>query len=129
MRRIVIDIDGTIAVSSGGDYANAVVCEDVVAQLREYKELGFEIVLFTSRNMRTHQNNFGKIIANTVPSIITWLQDHDIPFDEIWVGKPWCGEDGFYVDDRAIRPEEFTNLTYAEIMARLSSSGMQNADE
>lgn len=35
--------------------------------------------------------------------------------DEIIIGKPWCGYDGFYVDDKAIRPSEFTSLNYEQI--------------
>jgi capsule biosynthesis phosphatase len=38
-----------------------------------------------------------------------------VPFDEVIVGKPWCGFDGFYVDDRSIRPKEFKDLSYEEV--------------
>ena len=31
----------------------------------------------------------------------------DIPYDEIAIGKPWAR---WYVDDRALRPEEFSEL-------------------
>ncbi|EBU3698818.1 capsular biosynthesis protein, partial [Salmonella enterica] len=44
------------------------------------------------------------------------LEVNDIPYDEIYVGKPWCGYEGFYVDDKAIRPSEFINYTYDEIV-------------
>ena len=44
-----------------------------------------------------------------------WLQRHEVPFDEIYVGKPWCGHEGFYVDDKAIRPDEFAKLSYDQI--------------
>ena len=77
--------------------------------------MGFEIVIHTSRNMRTHENNIGKITALTVPVILDWLSRHDVPFDELHVGKPWCGMEGFYVDDRALRPDEFIRLTIDEI--------------
>lgn len=50
-----------------------------------------------------------------MPTIITWLQKHDVPYDEIIIGKPWCGYDGFYVDDKAIRPSEFISLNYEQI--------------
>lgn len=72
--------------------------------------------------MRTHENNVGKITAHTVPIIIEWLQKHDIPYDEIFVGKPWCGHEGFYVDDRAIRPDEFVRLSKPEIDALLDNA-------
>ncbi|HGX0587059.1 TPA: capsular biosynthesis protein, partial [Escherichia coli] len=36
-------------------------------------------------------------------------------YDEVIVGKPWCGNKGFYVDDRALRPSEFARLNLQEI--------------
>jgi len=62
--------------------------------------------------MRTYEGNIGLINANTLPIIHDWLTRHKIPFDEILVGKPWCGFEGFYVDDKTIRPSEFVNLSY-----------------
>lgn len=119
MKRLVIDLDGTITLGDTSDYHAVSPNLSVVEKVRQYKKLGFEIVIHTSRNMRTYEGNPGKITANTVPIIIDWLTKHDIPYDEIWVGKPWCGFDGFYVDDRAIRPDEFANLSLDEINALL----------
>jgi capsule biosynthesis phosphatase len=70
--------------------------------------------------MRTYEGQIGKINANTLPVIIDWLARHEIPYDELHVGKPWCGTDGFYVDDKAIRPSEFLALSHAEIQALLA---------
>src|SRR5438309_10306589 len=88
-------------------YEHAVPNLPLIAKLRDYKAQGFEIVISTSRNMRTYAGNVGKINANTLPVILAWLKKHDVPYDEVYVGKPWCGEDGFYVDDKAVRPAEF----------------------
>lgn len=112
-----MDVDGTISFCRDGDYAHASPNEDVIQRLREYKRSGFEIVLYTSRNMRTFDGSIGKITAHTVPILIDWLHQHNVPFDEIVVGKPWCGTEGFYVDDKAIRPDEFVNLSLEEISA------------
>lgn len=90
-----------------------------MARLKAYKEQGFSIILNTSRNMNSYQNNIGLINKNTLPVIINWLDKNDIPYDEIYVGKPWCGHEGFYVDDKAIRPSEFVNKTYEEIVELL----------
>lgn len=110
-----MDLDNTITLTENGDYQNAKPIIDVIEKLREYKSQGFEIVISSSRNMRTYEGNVGKINVNTLPIIIEWLNRHNVPYDEIYVGKPWCGHDGFYVDDRAIRPDEFTKLSYSEI--------------
>jgi len=119
MKRLVIDIDGTLTTGDSPDYARVGVNQAVAAQLRRYHADGFEIVLYTSRNMRTHASSLGKIAALTLPVIFDWLKTHDIPYDEVWIGKPWCGTEGFYVDDKAVRPDEFARLSYTEIRALL----------
>lgn len=115
MKRLVFDIDGTLTMQDSAPYPEATPRQDVIDQLKAYHADGFEIVLFTSRNMRTHSCSVGKIAAKTLPIILDWLEKHDIPFDEIHVGKPWCGTEGFYVDDRAIRPSEFLTKTRREL--------------
>lgn len=124
--KIVIDLDGTLTVPGGGsDYAEHLPNEEVVGRLREYRAKGFEIVIHTARNMRTHSGNVGLINVHTLPTILAWLEKHDIPHDEIHVGKPWCGHGGFYVDDRAIRPDEFAKLSYDEVRALMGDKALQ----
>ncbi|WP_302409807.1 HAD-IIIC family phosphatase [Comamonas kerstersii] len=119
MKRIVMDLDETICSTVNGDYANSIPKPDVIERMREFKAQGFEIVISTSRNMRTYKGNIGKINANTLPIIVGWLNKHKVPYDEIYTGKPWCGTDGFYVDDRALRPDEFVQLSVADIQKLL----------
>lgn len=119
MKRLIFDIDDTLCRTQNGDYTNAQPLLDMIEKLRDYHRQGFTIVLHTSRNMRTFAGNIGEINKNTLPIIIDWLARHEVPYDEIYVGKPWCGFEGFYVDDKAIRPDEFLNLSYDEIRALL----------
>lgn len=143
MKRLIIDLDGTLALpapatapagpaasaassalaasAAPADYARAVPDLALVARLRQYRLDGYQIVIHTSRNMRTYDGNVGKINVHTLPLILAWLTRHDVPFDEVLVGKPWCGLHGFYVDDRAVRPTEFARCTAAEIDALLSA--------
>ena len=88
----------------------------MVEKLKEYHEMGFYIILNTSRNMRTYNGNIGLINKNTAKVLLSWLEKYDIPYDEIYYGKPWQGKGGFYVDDKTIRPNEFKKLTYDEIL-------------
>ena len=113
--KIIIDLDDTICKTTNGDYENSVPKEEVIEKIKEYKKSGFEIVIYTSRNMRTYKGNVDLIKANTLPIIIKWLEKFDVPYDQIIVGKPWPSYGGFYVDDKAIRPDEFVNLKYSEI--------------
>ncbi|MDP3489412.1 MAG: capsular biosynthesis protein [Phenylobacterium sp.] len=128
MKRLVFDLDGTLSLDEPGvPYGERRPNCTVVDQLRAYRAMGFEIIICTARNMRTHGGQIGKINALTLPVVLEWLSRHDIPYDEVHVGKPWCGTDGFYVDDKAVRPSEFVALTYDEIrslLARETETGM-----
>lgn len=53
--------------------------------------------------------------------ILDWLAAHDVPYDEVHVGKPWCGTEGFYVDDKAVRPSEFVALSYDQLRALIDA--------
>lgn len=111
-----MDIDGTLCVNDRTVSYNELAPNDVVLdKLKEYKAKGFYVILYTSRNMRTHEGNIGRINAQTAKILLNWLDRYEVPYDEIHYGKPWCGRRGFYVDDKAIRPDEFAVLTYEEI--------------
>jgi capsule biosynthesis phosphatase len=112
MKRLIVDLDNTLCLTVDGDYRNAVPDSAMIERLRAYKAIGFEIVIHTSRNMRTFEGSIGKITAHTLPIILDWLNRNEVPYDEIIIGKPWCGNEGFYVDDRALRPAEFLKLSY-----------------
>lgn len=116
MKKIVMDIDNTITAHDPSlAYKDMQPNWRVVKKLYDYRVAGFTITLFTARNMRTYEGNLGLINKYTVPDLLSWLEENEIPYDELIVGKPWCGHDGFYVDDKAIRPDEFVNLSYDEI--------------
>ncbi len=114
---LVFDIDGTICPikKKGERYEDVVPYPQMVKRLRECKEDGARIVLFTSRNMNSYQGNIGVINKNTARILLDWLDKWNIPYDEIIYGKPWPGHHGFYVDDRSVRPDEFLNHTPEEL--------------
>lgn len=122
MKRLIMDLDGTIAGPKTENYSDCEPDLELIDQMRAYRDMGFEIVVFSARNMRTHDREIGKINIHTLPGILEWLDRHNVPYDEVIMGKPWCGTDGFYVDDRAIRPDEFKALGRDEI-ARLLGAG------
>ena len=122
MKRLIFDLDGVIALDDPErPYAEREPNLPLIEKMRAYRAEGFEIAIATARNMRTFSDQIGKINAVTLPVVIDWLRKHDVPFDEVHVGKPWCGTEGFYVDDRAIRPSEFLTLTLAEIHALIAA--------
>lgn len=125
MKRLIMDLDDTICSTVNGDYKNSTPDLCVIQKLNDYRAMGFTIAISTSRNMRTYSGDIGKINANTLPIIIKWLETHNVPYDEIIVAKPWCGMEGFYVDDKAIRPSEFKQKSYEEIVELLKQEKTQ----
>lgn len=117
-RCIVMDVDGTLCPirKPSENYEDLEPFPEMLRQLREYKEKGFYVILFSARNMKTFDGNVGRIAAVTGKQMMEWLDRHQIPYDEIHLGKPWPGRGGFYVDDKAIRPDEFLKLDYDEIL-------------
>lgn len=122
MKKIIIDLDNTLTKDDSLlSYKDKEPKTELVNKLKSYKDLGFTITIFSARNMKTFEGNIGAINVKTLPEIILWLEKNDIPFDEVLVGKPWCGEGGFYVDDKAIRPQEFVDLSYDQIKSLINT--------
>lgn len=113
----VFDIDGTLCPIKKKEeaYQELVPFPEMVEKLREYKEGGARIILFTARNMNSYGGNIGLINANTAKVLLEWLDKWKIPYDEIIYGKPWPGHHGFYVDDRTVRPDEFLKYSVEEL--------------
>lgn len=124
--KLVVDLDDTLSYTIDGDYANSKPIIPVIDMLKKYKEKGFQIVIHSSRQMRTYNGQLGQINIHTLPNIINWLDKNGVPYDEIIVGKPWCGFDGWYIDDKAIRPSEFLNMTQDEIEEMLANEKQYN---
>ena len=125
----VVDVDGTICPikKHSEKYEDLVPVKSMVDKLKFYKDNGAKIVLYTSRNMNTYNGNLGLINKHTAVVLSEWLEKWEIPYDEIIYGKPWPGHDGFYVDDRAVRPDEFLGKSVEELneLCKNSSSGVE----
>ncbi len=119
VKKLIVDLDDTISVTENGDYVNSKPIRQTIELLRQYQAEGFQIIIHSSRQMRTYEANVGKINIYTLPNIINWLRKYDVPFDEVVVGKPWCGFEGFYIDDKSIRPSEFHSMSYEQIKEML----------
>ena len=61
MKNLVMDIDKTLTLGDNKDYNLVSPNLKVINKVIEYKKNGFNIVLFTARNMRTHEGNIATI--------------------------------------------------------------------
>lgn len=124
MNTIVFDVDGTICPIKkvNEEYKDLIPYADMVNKKRKLKEEGYKIVFFTARNMRTYNADINKILKYTKPVLETWLQKWEIPYDEVIYGKPYPGKEGFYVDDKTLRPDELLSMNKDEISLFLKGS-------
>ena len=113
IKSILVDIDNTITIESSNSYENKEPNLELIKKLWEYKNNGYNIILYTARRMLTHNGDEAKIIKDVGLITLNWLNKHNIPFDGIKFGKPYASE--FMIDDKAIRPNEFIKLNTQEI--------------
>lgn len=100
--RVCIDIDGTLCEikQAHQTYADVQPLAGAVEQLKAMRDAGYYIILATARHMKTCDSNVGMVIARQGKTLLQWLDEHEIEYDEIWFGKPNAD---LYIDDRALR--------------------------
>ncbi len=91
----------------GQTYADVAPIPGAAEKVRGLKAAGHKIIIYTARHMKTCQGNAGLVIARIGPMTLDWLKRHDIPYDEIYFGKPWAD---VYIDDNAVRFQTWDNF-------------------
>jgi len=104
---LILDVDGTLSIDDASlPYPERRPRTDVIERIRALHRGGVRVILYSARNMRTYAGKVGEINAKTLPDLVIWLDRHKVPYDELHMGKPWCGHNGFYVADQALRPSQ-----------------------
>ncbi len=129
-RALVVDIDGTLCPIKQTDehYADLMPEPLMLSRLKILHADGWHIILHSARGMRSNDGNPGKIGKNVAPGLLKWLVQHDIPFDELHLAKPWPGHRGMYIDDRAVRPREFVELDFDQLEALIERDRLATPD-
>ena len=78
----------------------------MIEKIKYYNEKRYYIILHTSRNMNTYNGNIGLMNKYTLPKILKWLDKFTVPYDEIYMGKPW-GRNAIYLDDKSMEISKF----------------------
>jgi len=139
-KRFVFDLDNTLVTfpTVKGDYTTVKPISKTINYLRNLKKEGHHIIIYTARRMRTHKSNVGAIIADIGEITMNTLKEFDIPYDELFFGKPYAHfyiddlminpktdlnkELGFYMED--VEPRHFNKLIYdSETVTKLSNNG------
>ena len=100
-KRICFDLDNTLVTfpTIQNDYSTVKPIEENINYLRYLKTFGNTIIIYTARRMKTHNGDIGKINADIGKITFETLEKFNIPYDEIYFGKPHAD---FYIDDLAI---------------------------
>lgn len=116
--RFCFDIDGVI-FKINKDYKKHEPIWSTVKYLHTLKDLNHEIILYTARKMKTFNGNIGKINKEIVEDTLFNLNVFNIPYDEIYFGKPNAD---VYIDDKALNFYDFKEY----IMEPQTSNNLNN---
>ena len=103
---IVTDVDDTILFTENRDYANSRPNQPVIDGLRKLEQNGWKIVLMSARGMGRSNGDIDSVIEDVSAEIERFVEKYDVPCHEIVLAKPFAN---YYVDDKALRPEEFVD--------------------
>jgi capsule biosynthesis phosphatase len=99
--RVCFDLDNTLVThpTTPGDYNSVLPVQRNIDFLKLLHRLGNTIIIYTARRMKTHKGNVGSIVADIGKITLDTLDKFNIPYDEIYFGKPYAN---FYIDDLAV---------------------------
>lgn len=96
--RLCFDLDNTLVSfpKIKDDYTSVEPINENISFLRYLKNFGHTIIIYTARRMKTHEGDIGKIMKDIGKITFDTLEKFDIPYDEIYFGKPQAD---VYIDD------------------------------
>jgi len=106
-KRFCFDLDNTLVTfpKITNDYRTVEPLIDNIEMVRYLKNFGHTIIIYTARRMKTCQGDQGKVMANIGKITFETLDKFNIPYDEIYFGKPQAD---YYIDDLGVNA--FNNL-------------------
>lgn len=104
-KRFCFDLDNTLVTypEVSNDYSTVKPIIKNIKYLKYLHELGHTIIIHTARKMKTANHNVGNATKLAYKLVFETLDKYEIPFDEIYFGKPYAD---FYIDDLSIKPFE-----------------------
>jgi capsule biosynthesis phosphatase len=99
--RICFDLDNTLVTEPRikGDYSTVEPIQKNIDFLNDLKREGHTIIIHTARGMKSCQGKVGVLSANIGKVTFDTLEKFQIPYDEIYFGKPFADA---YIDDKSV---------------------------
>jgi len=106
-RRVVCDVDDTLSFTTNRDWASAVPNSPVIEKINYLHDQGWEVYLVTARGQVSCDGDSQKASDKYRLVLEKWLQDNNVKYDLLSFEKHLGA---YYVDDKALRPEELVAL-------------------
>lgn len=117
-KSIVCDIDDTISFTTNRDWAGATPNIPLIQKLNKLYDDGWEINFFTARGTLSC-NSREEAEARYGPGIIEYFKKHGVKYHKLSFQKPLAQ---YYIDDKAITPEDFIELEIEILKGGLSGA-------
>lgn len=118
-KRIVFDLDDTISHCKDRDWKNASCDKEIVDRINKLYDEGWEIVILTARGQISCGGDSRAADHKYRCQIETWLARNGVKYHELSFNKILAA---FYVDDKAITPEDFKKYKLDQMVGGLSGA-------
>ena len=123
-KRIVFDIDDTISFTTSRNWSNAKPNIPLIQKINNLYDDGWEIYLVTARGSISCETR-EKAAEKYEAQIKKWLNDNNVKYHVLSFDKFLAA---YYVDDKAITPEDFLNLKFKVIKSGWSGATVELRD-
>ncbi|HUW44224.1 MAG TPA: hypothetical protein VMW50_00360 [Dehalococcoidia bacterium] len=121
-KRMIVDFDDTISLTTTRDWENAEPIWPVINKMNNLYEKGWEIWIVTARGQLSCDGDFQKADQKYRKIMETWLHKHGVKYHNLSFEKRLAS---YYVDDKALTPEEFVDLEIREIKTGWSGAQVE----
>jgi capsule biosynthesis phosphatase len=121
-KRVIVDFDDTIATTTTRDWDNAVPHWDVINRINNLYEKGWEVWIVTARGQLSCNGDFEAADRKYRKIMEEWLKTHGVKYHLLSFEKRLAS---YYIDDKALMPEEFVDLEIREIKTGWSGAKVE----
>jgi capsule biosynthesis phosphatase len=121
-KTIVCDFDDTIATTITRDWSTAIPHLNVINKINSLYDKGWQIIIVTARGQLSCKGDWKKADKKYRKIIEEWLANHSVKYHELKFEKYLAS---YYIDDKAILPEDFVDLDIREIKTGWSGAKVE----
>jgi len=121
-KRIIVDFDDTISLTTTRNWDTAEPIWPTINKMNNLYDKGWEVWIVTARGQLSCKGDFLKADKKYRNIIETWLKKHGVKYHKLSFEKYLAS---YYIDDKALRPEEFVDLEIKEIKTGWSGAKIE----